>query len=247
MAPTSEPYDLPTKVILSSPTAARSRSKSRAMSAELMCASSAPLRSSAAPHVGLRPRREGRHVERLGAREGLGVDPQLLGVGIAVEGRAARPDAARVDADDVEAPARCSARTGRRRAAHELHAGAARPAGMDEQRADAVLAVDRREAHEREVDRATARTAVVERHLRGGALKAVVAVASSRSRRDRRVLRRAGRRGGQRQRCERRLRAARRAWVAETGASRRPNRRTRAARSGPWPPRSHRRCRSRSA
>ena len=197
---------------------------------------------SAAPHVGLSRVDESRHVERLGARgKGLGVDPQLLGVGIAVvEGRAARADAARVDADDVEAPAdgargrvaRC-ARTARRRRPD--------PPGWMNSRSDAVLAVDRGEAHEREVDRATARAAVVERHLRGGALKAVVAVAP--------ISRGTGacsaapagatvRASAVSAGCEQRgAHGLQRAGIAA------PNRRTPVPRSGRWRPRSRRRWR----
>ena len=124
-------------VQLRSPTAARSRSRSRATLAVLMwggafrCWPGRPARSPAS-----RPRRQqGRWCRgvRRRTRRRSAQRPT-------VDGGTTGPHTPRVEADEVEAAQRFEG--DRRRGADEVHAGAARPTGIGEQRADAVGLVE---------------------------------------------------------------------------------------------------------
>ena len=79
--------------------------------------------------------------------------------------RIRRADAARVEADDVEAPSEVRTQELTEAAEDEGHAGAARSAGVDEQAADPALGVARRHAGQRELGGLAPRPVVVERHL----------------------------------------------------------------------------------
>jgi hypothetical protein len=125
----------------------------------------------AAVDVVRRARDERAGVERLRAGEGLREQALALRVDPAVDERAAVAGAAGVEADEVEAAGDRADRL-RRRALHEVHAGTARPAGVDEDGADLRGGVGGAGARQRQVDRAAARMGVVERDLRGRALEA---------------------------------------------------------------------------
>ena len=88
----------------------------------------------------------------------------------AAQRRASR-DAARIEADEVEPRPHLVREEERTGAQSEVDTRTARPAGIQEQRADPVRRVGRGEADESDRDRAPRRLVVVERHLHGSALE----------------------------------------------------------------------------
>src|SRR5690606_11721372 len=108
-------------------------------------------------------------------RGGVGGEEVVeLGAGVAADGVAAG-DAAGVEADDVEALAEVGAE-GTADLADEVDAGAAGSARVGEQRADPVGGVLGREPDDGDAELVAGRLGVVQRHLDGGALEAVLAV-----------------------------------------------------------------------
>jgi len=109
------------------------------------------------------------HVERVRHYE-----PVAFGFVAIPDRRAAGADAARIEADDVVEAAERRERE-RRRLDDEVDARKARPAGVDEERSDPVLAVAGRAPDQRQLDRGAVRPRVVPRDLRRRAFEAGVA------------------------------------------------------------------------
>ena len=103
------------------------------------------------------------------------LDERIEVVG-AIDSRLTPCDAARIEADDVEARTdrRCEERLGR--AAHEVHTGRARPARIRDQRPNARTLIRRRQPNQRQRERRTIRVLIVLRHDKRSTVEATATV-----------------------------------------------------------------------